>query len=327
MAALATTALTLADWAKRQDPDGKVSKIVEILNQTNEILDDMLWLEGNLPTGHRTTVRTGLPTATWRQLNYGVPKTKSTTAQVTDACGMLEVYSEIDKSLAMLNGNTAEFRLSEDKAFLEGMNQQLATALFYSDQGSTPERITGFAPRYSSLSAGNATNIIDATGSGSDNTSIYLVVWGDMTCHGIFPKGSKAGLQHQDLGEQTLLDASSNQFQGFRTHYKWDCGLSLRDWRYVVRIANVDLSDLAGATPINLINYMIRAINKVPNLSMGRPAFYMNRAIRTWFDIQAINKSSLALKIDEVDGKPRTSFRGIPLKTCDAILNTETRVT
>ncbi|MBX3502800.1 MAG: hypothetical protein KF889_25425 [Alphaproteobacteria bacterium] len=326
MAAIGTTALTLADHAKRSDPDGKISKIVELLGQTNEILTDMLWMEGNLPTGHRTTVRTGLPSATWRLLNYGVPKTKSTTAQVDDACGMLEVYSEIDKALADLNGNTAEFRLSEDRAFIEGMNQQLATALFYGNQATNPERITGLEPRYNLSTAGNGTNVIKAGGSGSDNTSIWLVVWGDQSCHGIFPKGSKAGLQHNDKGQQTVLDAAGNQYEAYRTHFKWDAGLTLRDWRYVVRICNIDLSDIAGSTPINLMNYMIRAINKIPMMGMGRPVFYMNRAMRTWFDIQAINKTTLALKFDEIDGKQRTSFQGIPLRTCDAILNTESTV-
>lgn len=208
MAAIGNTALTYADWAKRYN-DGKISVIVELLAQTNEILDDMRWVEGNLPTGHRTTVRTGLPEGTWRQLNYGVQPTKSTTAQVNDSCGMLETYSEIDKALADLNGNTAEFRLSEDKAFLEGLSQQMAETIFYGDTDDTPEKFTGLGARYNSFDAEAKTgqNIIDAGGSGSTNTSVWLVVWGDLTVHGIFPKGSKAGIQMRDLGEQTLTDA------------------------------------------------------------------------------------------------------------------------
>ena len=115
MSALATTHPTLLDLAKRTDPDGRISDIVEILNQTNEILSDMVWVEGNLTTGHRTTIRTGLPAPTWRKLYGGVQPTKSTSAQITDNCGMLEAYAEVDKALADLNGNTAEFRLSEDR--------------------------------------------------------------------------------------------------------------------------------------------------------------------------------------------------------------------
>ena len=49
----------------------------------------MLWMQCNDGAGHKTTVRTGLPTATWRLLNYGVVKSKSTTAQVRDSTGMV----------------------------------------------------------------------------------------------------------------------------------------------------------------------------------------------------------------------------------------------
>jgi len=295
MAVKSTTALTLADWGKRKDPDGKIAVITELLSQTNVILQDMPFVEGNLPTGHRTTVRSGLPQATWRLLNYGVQPSKSTTVQITDACGMLETYSQVDKSLADLNGNTNEFRMSEDRAFLEAMNQSMASTIFYGDTSVSPSQFMGLSSRYSSLSAGNAQNIIDAGGTGTDNSSIWLVVWGENTVHGIFPKGQKAGLQTQDLGEQTLFDASGGMYQGYRSHYKWDNGLSLRDWRYVVRIANVDISDLDATTPIDIVKLMIKALHRIPNRGMGKPVFYMNRTLAEYLDIQSLSKASLAL--------------------------------
>ena len=238
MATLSTNNPTLADLAKRTDPDGKIDSIVELLSETNECLQDMTFMEGNLPTGHRTTIRSGLPSATWRKLNYGVQPSKSTTVQVTDSCGMLEAYAEVDKALADLNGNSATFRLSEDRAFLESMNQTMANTLFYGDTGTT-HRNLGLSARYSSTAAESGDNIV-LGGSGSDNTSIWLVVWGPNTCHGIVPKGT-AGLQHCDLGQVTLDDAAGGRYEGYRTHYKWDVGLTLRDWRYAVRIANVDV--------------------------------------------------------------------------------------
>ena len=345
MAVIGNTATTYADWARRLDPEGKVDSIVELLAQTNEVLEDMMVVEGNLATGHRTTVRTGLPQATWRLLNYGVPKTKSTTAQVTDNCGMLEVYSEIDKYLADLNGNSAEFRLSEDMAFLEGMNQQMASALFYSSSLTTPNQILGLAPRYNTVlttTAQTGANVIDAGGTGSTNTSIWVVMWGPNSVHGIFPKGQIAGLQHRDLGEWTLLDANSNQYQGYRTHYKWDLGLTVRNWQYVVRIANIDVTLLSTASAPNLINALIRAVHRFPTMPakvsteqktdapnyqvMGRAAIYCNRVVRTYLDIQALNKPNLLLRFEEWHGSPVTTFRGIPIRTCDQILSTESRL-
>jgi len=349
MATIGYAALTYADWARRLDDEGKIATIIEILSQTNEILEDMLVVEGNLPTGHKTTIRTGLPQATWRLLNYGVARTKSTTVQVTDTVGMLECYSEIDKDLADLNGNSAEFRLSEDLAFLEGMNQQMAQTLFYGNTLVNPERFTGLAPRYNTSTVANAqtaANVIDGGGTGSTNTSIWVVVWGPNTVHGIFPKGKISGLQHRDLGEWPLVDTSGqgNLYQGYRTHFKWDMGLTVRDWRYAVRIANIDVTLLAGGSAANLINALIRAVHRLPTapvgvsteqktdapnggqVQMGRTVIYANRVVRTYLDIQAVNKSNVLLHLTEWEGKTITTFRGIPVRTCDQILSTEARI-
>src|ERR1044071_8435302 len=94
--------VTLLDIAKSMDPDGSVAAVAELLTQTNEILLDMPWIEGNMPTGHKGTVRTGLPTAIWRQMYQGVPPSKSVRAQIEDACGMLETRAELDRDVADL---------------------------------------------------------------------------------------------------------------------------------------------------------------------------------------------------------------------------------
>lgn len=332
MATLASNALTLADWAKRLDPDGKVPAIVELLGQSNEILQDMLFMEGNLPTGHRTTVRTGLPTVAWRLLNQGVQPSKSTTAQIDEQCGILEAWSEVDKELALLNGNTAAFRLSEAAAFIEAMNQEMAQTLFYGNVGLAPEEFTGLAVRYSSTAAANGQNIIKAGGSGSDNSSIYLVCWGAQTVHGIFPKGSKAGLMHEDLGEVTVESTAGiagTRLRAYQDHFQWKAGIALKDWRYVVRIANIDISNLvAKSSAADLIENMIKAIHRVPNLNMGKCAFYMNRTCKQMLDIQRRDdvQSGGSLVYQDVDGKLVPTFRGIPIRTVDSLLETEQTV-
>jgi len=211
VALLAATALTLVDWAKRLDPDGQIPRIAEILSQSNEILEDALFMQGNLPTGHRSVIRTGLPTVYWRSINQGVPRSKSTTAQVDDSCGMLEAYAAVDKDLAELNGTEAAFRLSEDTAFLESMNQTQAQTLFYGNPATDPRQYLGLAARYSAISgAGNAQNVLDAGGTASANTSIWLIGWGENTVFCPFPKGSKAGLVSEDDGLLTVYDSNNN---------------------------------------------------------------------------------------------------------------------
>lgn len=329
MATLTANNPTLLDVAKRLDPDGKIASIVELLEQSNEVLGDMSFVEGNLPTGHKTTIRTGLPTPTWRKLYGGVQPGKSTTVQVTDSAGMLEAYAEVDKALADLNGNTAAFRLSEDAAHIEGMSQEMASTLFYGNEGTEPEAFTGLAPRYNSLSAQNADNIIDGTGSGSDNTSIWLCVWGNQTGHGIYPKGSQAGLQMTDKGQVTVenADGAGGRMEAYRTHYRWDCGLTIRDWRYFVRICNIDVSDLATlANTKNLINWMIMASERIPSFGKGRAAWYVNRTIREKLRLGILEKVSSNLSWETVEGKRVMTFDDIPVRRTDALINTEARV-
>lgn len=330
MATLSTTNPTLADLTSRMTADGSIDPmIVEMLNETNEILDDMTVIEANGFTEHKTTVRSGLPTGTWRKLNYGVQPEKSRTVPVKDSMGMLETYAEVDKALADLNGNSAAWRMSEERAFIEGMNQTMASTLFYGDSSADPEKFMGLAPRYNSLSAENAMNIVDAGGTGSDNASIWLIVWGPNTCHTIYPKGSPAGLQSRDLGEDTLLDAAGGRYQGYRTHYRWDIGAVLRDWRFVVRIANVDVSDLTknASAGADLIDLMTQALELVPNVGMGRPAFYMPRKLRSFLRRQITNKvAASTLTMEEVAGKKVVTFDGVPCRRTDALLLTEARV-
>jgi len=329
MSLLSANNPTLIDVASRLDPNLNVDKIVELLAATNPILNDMTFMEGNLPTGHKTTVRTGLPGVTWRKLYGGVQPSKSTTAQVTDSCGMLEAYAEVDKALADLNGNAAAFRLSEDKAFVEAMSQEMAQTLFYGNESTEPEAFTGFAPRFNSLSAQNGDNIVNASGSGSDNTSIWLVVWGPNTCHGIYPKGSTGGVQMRDLGEVTVenVDGASGRAQMYRSHYRWDCGLTVRDWRYIVRVANIDVSDLTTvANTKNLINWMIQAAERIPSFGAGRAAFYCNRNIREKLRLGILEKVSSNLTFESVAGKRVMMFDEIPVVRTDALLNTESVV-
>lgn len=338
MATLSAGQLTLADASKRFNPNGSIDPIAELLSQTNEILEDAVFVEGNLPTGHRVTVRTGLPTVYWRALNAGVPTSKSTTAQVDESCGMLEARSHIDSKLLELNGNSASFRLSEDRPFLEAMNQTQASTLFSGNPGTDPKQYLGLSSRYSSLSAGNAQNVLSAGGSGSDNASVWLVVWGPETVFCTFPKGSSAGLKHRDLGEESVTDASGNYYQAARTLYQWDNGLVVKDWRYCVRIANIDVSDWIGVTgtqattaATNLIKLMSRAIDRIPNLNMGRAAFYANRTIYSGLRLQALERSQNVLTIESAMtqfGQPKkeTQFLGIPLRKVDALGVAETVV-
>jgi hypothetical protein len=343
--------LSLMDAARRMDPDGQIATIAELLSQTNEFFKDMTWTESNTDTGHKSTVRTGLPQGVWRMAYAGVPYARSTTAQVTDGLGYLAAYSQIDKRVADLGGKVAQIRLTEDSAFLEGMSQQMATTFFYGNAATQMSQFTGFSPRFNTVStstAQNAQNVIDGGGTGSSNLSIWLVGWGDMTNFGIFPKGTKSGLVFEDRGDIVPgYDSNQNPFPAYTSYFEWNAGLVVRDWRYAVRIANIDTTTgaqgLFGTTPPDLFLLMSKAVVRFPTLSKRasgitetdapdepapgiNPGFYVNRTGRESLDIQAIRDKNVLLKPTEYAGEPVTEFRGIPIRVADTLLSTESRL-
>ena len=337
MATLGSNVLTMADWAKRFE-DGKLAKIIELLSQNNQILDDMPFKEANQATGHITTLRTSLPSVSWRRINEGVTPSKSTANQITEGTAMLEAWSEVDVELANLSGDVNGFRLTEAAAFIEAMSQEMASTVIYGNQGVNPEEFNGLDVRYGATSGTNGQNIVQVGstvgggGSGSDNASIWLVVWGESTVHGIFPKGSKAGITHEDKGKvvvETTAGIAGSRMEAYLDKFAWKTGLALRDWRYVARIPNIDISNLTSKTgAADLFELMVRAGYRVPNVANGKACYYANRTCMQMLDIQKRDNVQLGgqLTYDDHDGKPVMKFRGIPVRLTDALTETESAI-
>jgi len=329
MATVGTRNLTLADLAKRQGPDGKIDKIAEILNENHEILEDMVWKECNDGTNNKTSVRTGLPEPTWRMLYGGVQSTKSSTRQVVDSCGMLEALPKIDIDVIDKSGDPKGALLSEHVPHLEGMRQTLESTLFYGDTSITPETFVGLSPRYNTAvrsaedDAYSDFNVLDGGGEGTDNTSIWLINWSDEGCHGLYPKGSTAGLNSDNLGKKLVpADDGSGDYLAYVTHYKWDVGLCVKDWRTVGRICNIDysaLSDASGAA--DLLKLMIRLSERVEG--SGRKAWYMHPHVRTALRLQMLDKANVNLSFDTVEGRKVMHFGEVPVRASKKILLTE----
>lgn len=330
------TLKTLLDWAKELDPDGSTAAVAELLSQNNGIVRTMMMQQGNLPTGHRITQRTGLPASYWRLMNQGVPPSKATTVQVDEQCGTLNSRSEIDRKIVELNGNASSYRLSQAKAHMEGMNQEFAGTMIYGT-AAAPEEFIGLAARYNSLSGAISSNVLSAGGS-TGLTSVYLIGWGDNTIYGIYPKGSNAGLVHEDLGLIDAFDASNNRFRAYADTFEWDGGLAVEDWRYGVRICNIDTAALLAQTGTQLataatalIKLMSRAIDRLQNLSGVDPRFYCNRTVASLLRVAALDKSNGAVTIEPAlnqFGKTifETRFLGIPVEIEDQLTNAETAV-
>lgn len=334
MTTLAEKLPTLKDVVNSKSEFGA---IVEIMNETNEILDDMVVVEANDGSNNKTEVRTGLPEGVWRKLNYGVVADTDTTKVIKDACGSLSALSKCDVKLAQISGNPNGFRLKRSQAQLEGMAQGMASAVFYGNSDKDPEKIMGLSPRYNASSTDNTKtgyNVIKGGGAGSDNTSMWIIGWAPDTIFSFYPTGSKAGLTRMKEEARIADDGTSRgaEMPQYKDFYEWDIGLTVADWRYAVRICNIDTSELAdagesGFDGASLVNLLIEGVNKIPNLRKGRLAIYANNTVKTALDKIANNSSNLNLQYStDVGGKPIATFRGIPIRRCDALLNTESTV-
>lgn len=321
MAMLGNTNLTLADWASRKDPDGKMGVITELLNMNDTLLDDIVWREANGVQKHTGHVRTGLPDVYFRVINQGVPASKSTTAKVEEVMSAIESRSDIDVRLIKLNGDDQNFRMSEDLAFIEAMRQKMLWNMIYGDPKKDPENFVGLHLRYNDSTAKNACMVINADLEASGKTgycSVYMPVWGDQTVHGLFPKGSVVGLQHQNLGETDALDAKGNKFRAVSSLFTWDAGLHVKDWEACGRIANISLAKLESGE-INLINLLIDLTERVEKQSMGKPVIYCPKSVRTWLRKQILDKKNVNLTWDTVEGKRVLAFDGVEINALKAL--------
>jgi hypothetical protein len=328
MATIGTDLPTLLDQMKGLDPDGAVAQVVEALTKRNPVLEDMVVMEGNLTTGHRVTTRVGLPSVGWRRYNEGVAISKSRKGQYDEAAGQLEGMSAVDVKQARLGGNEAAFRASEDLAFVQSMNNEISTGVFYHSTKTAPEKFTGLAPRLDATTNPYGGQIIsvDTDDAANDNTSIWLICWGPESVFGIYPKGSQGGLTPDDMGKQLWDDGSGKKFRAWVTHWSWDFGLVVKDARQLVRVANIDTTNLA-ATGDTLVPAMISAYYRIFDPNVGRLAWYCNRKVAEFLHQQARTATKNAtITIEDVEGKPVTRVMGAPVRVTDAITNTEAQV-
>jgi hypothetical protein len=341
---------SLIDVAKSLAPDGKVAVVAELLNTSSDLVKYANIMEGNLPTGHKGVVRAALPVVSTRRFYQGVAPTKSGRATVEDTIAMFEARPQVDVDLANLGGNAASFRLSETLAHVEAMQQAYQTALLYGNANTQKDEVLGLVPRYNNLTGTpQSQNVISAGGSDdTSNTSIWLVCWGDMTVTTVYPKGGKGGLQQEDLGILDAFDANRNPFRAYAERLVWKFGLHVADWRYAVRICNVDLNDLTGQTGTQAVGVatwinklMIRALSRIPSMSMGKATFLASRTVKEMLSVGALDKSQNSLgftaALDQYGRVTAGSvagsgtgiqggqliFQGVPVLTVDQILGTE----
>lgn len=340
---------TLADLTSRMNGAGKQVYIAEMLSQAVSLYEDIPMLEANEVGGHEFVFRTSIPAGSWRQYNMGVPYSKSTTAKARVGLGALEDYSQVDRMLGEDSGDIDRFRENEDVAFLEGMGQTMEQTGFYGNTVTNPAEFMGLSPFYNTVTqstAQNAQNVIDGAGTGSSNSSMWMICWGERTIFGLYPRGSKAGITMEDKGDTVPgYDSVGNRFEAYTSWFRQQMGLCPQDWRYGVRVANIDTTNngLAGPNALDLFATLAEMMLYPPHLGKNtsgitktdaqtdpapgiRPVIYVNRTVRHWMDVQAMRDRNVLLQINDYAGRVVDGFRQIPIKISDQLLTTEARV-
>lgn len=340
---------TIVDVASRMGNDGNPLFVAEMLSQANYLLDDIPWVAGNELAAHEFVFRESIPSGAWVGYNIGAPYGKSTTGRARVDLATLVQWSQVDDNLARDSGDIDAFRDSEDIAIMEGLSQTWTEATLYGNTVANRAQFMGLAPFYntrSTASATNAANVIDGGGRGSSNTSFWLVGWRENTIFGVFPRGWREGLQMEDQGDVVPgYDAAGNPFKAWTTYFRWRGGLCPQDWRNAVRIANLDTTaaGLAGPNAPDLFALLIESMRMLPALgkrqanidktdaprdaSMGvRAVLYTNRTGGHYLDLQSVRGRNVILSSTDYAGQPCDTFRGLPLKNVDQILNTEATV-
>ena len=333
-------AVTMADVAK-QTVNGMVPEMARLLEQTNAIGEFMRWMPTNKETYHVTVVETGIPQPSLRRLNQGISPTKGTAAQIEDGMAHIENRAIMDVDMpAGSAGNLAKIRLNHSRQHIEGFMQYFAYLLFYGNQALDERQFNGLASRYNAITGNVADNVINAGGTGTDNMSVWLVDHGEGGLTGINPPGDTAGLQHEDKGTEfvtTSVTAGSEStgFYAYVDRFVMKAGITIPDWRRVVRICNVDLSDLVGATGTQassastyLIDLMADAIERIPNAERrsSNLKFYCTRTAKTWIRRQSAVKAANTITFSAPAGTteiPVLRAHGVPVHVCDQLLHTE----
>lgn len=340
--------LNLIDLTTRLDGAGDQMVVAEMLSQSNDIWDDIPMVEANEVFSHEISLRTSLPAGYWRGLNSGVPYGKSTTNKARFGMATLEIYSQVDKLLASAAKDVNAFRATEDRAFIEGMSQTMVQGIFYGNIQVNPAQFFGLSSFYNTVNpalAANSGNVIDAKGTGTSNSSIWLIGFGEGNIYGAYPQNTKAGLMVEDKGDmRAAYDNVGNPYEALTTWFCHRMSLIVHDWRQCARIANIDVTaaGLAGPNAYDLFAGLSQAVVKIPKLGKTsgitktdaphdiggntKSAFYVNRTIRYWLDVQGIRNRNVLLSMNDAAGKAQIAFREIPIKVVDQLLTTESQV-
>lgn len=318
---------TMVDIANEYQ-DKQLVFIANSLARLNEIMQDAPMTEANEIFSHKGAQDASLPSPGFRRFNEGVAPTTAKSRPIIEGLAICEDYSLVDYELYRIQPKKEVWRQGKDRKHIEGMSQKMANEVFNGNLATDPAGIKGLVKRFDSLTTypnGDSTweyNVQDNGGS-TNRTSIWVIEWDPEECCFVYPRGSKGGIEFEDLGKKTEVDSTGKRFESLTSHFLWKMGIFISDERRVQRIANISST---GTSDIFNEDKLIDAILRTPSRGANRAAIkiYCNARMLSQMWKRLKDKNNVHFTSGEgLSGRRPLDFDGYPFRICDAISNAE----
>lgn len=310
-------------------------KMANVLTENNDMLKDMPIFAGNGILSNTGSRETSLPTPQIVKVGDGWDASVVQWNNFVDTISLFKDRFDVPLDVYNLQPNKAQWRADTEDRHVEGFGQGVQNHIVYGTSTATPEKFDGLAVRYNTPDSGDPTNpsstgdpfVFDAGGgTGADTTSIWLIQWGPMKVYGITPiNDPMMGLKRIDRGMQEVTAENSKTRTDLRTNFEWKLGICVHDVRSVARIRNVPTSVTGIVAFQTAISRVIQAREEV--FKGNEPVWmYTNKRVR--YLMKEVQKEKMNLMYDKNNPWqiPMMRFDDMPMRTVEAILNTETGV-
>lgn len=324
---MATNTITSRDnllAAAQMTHNNDTISVANVLDEVNPFAQDFPIQEAIDITSHVIARTTALPSASFIKVGNGWDAGLGTYSQSRESMAFIKARYQCPEDVMRLQPQPSKYRAQRERDQVEGMSQVFANQLISGSTITTPERFNGLQIRYGTLSTTRTSYVL---GNGSTNTGYLTSMWfvqpSPSTCYLIYPRGSaNVGINKKDEGRVFVSGDDSKSLWAYVTEFAWDVGLCVEDTRSIKRLANIDTAS-GSANSINE-DYIIQILNNFRG--NGQIYAYCNEDTKTQLDILAKDKGNVQYLPDSPWGKGILSFRGVPIKVCDAITSTETTV-
>jgi hypothetical protein len=295
----------------------------------NSFLDEAPWF----PTTHGAHTEEfrakSLGEGDFTRVNGGVPQTGSSGDIIKEPVRMYEAESIVDDRIIKFADDPFKARDLHDTMNLEGVMQGFNDKILYADPVANPDAIDSLSHRRSKLGK----YCIDAGGSGTGLTSVWIMELSFRGIHLIYNKHGSPGLRNEDRGlHRVAARDGSGFYSAWIRHYEIVAGLVVGMEASLFRYCNLDpaAATYTGGDPEGAFNPsdIIRKVKPyLPTPGGAMAVIFAPRSIYGQIEDAAYLKGNANYTLANIQGFGEViKVAGIPVRPWDAISENESAV-